>query len=79
VGHLLTRMEVEKVWAIYSQGCRWRRCTPFTYKDGGGEVVNHTLTRNNRGGECVCEPFTHKDVDGEGLCHLLTRMEMKQV
>ncbi len=45
VSHLLTRMEVEKVWAIYSQGWRWRRCKTFTHKDGGGGGVRPLLTR----------------------------------
>ncbi len=30
---------------IYSQGCRWSMCEPFTHKDGGGGGVNRLLTR----------------------------------
>jgi hypothetical protein len=43
VSHLLTRMKVEEVYAIYSQGWRWRRWKPFTHKDEDVPGVSHLL------------------------------------
>ncbi len=72
--------------AIYSHGCRWRRCKPFTNNDGGGAGLSHLLPRMEVEEVLAiyshgyrwrsCELFTHNNRGGEGVCKPFTHKDV---